>query len=72
MCIPSLLITWDYDSAIGQVNASYPYNFHEQTLLQKIENIGRILDACHGFGTPNDIRMCGIRGRARAVSVSRT
>jgi hypothetical protein len=37
------MIIWDYDTAIGQVNASYPYNFHEELLVQEIENVDRIL-----------------------------
>jgi len=41
--VPSVLIIWDYDTAVGQVNASYPYNFHEETLLTEIENVDRIL-----------------------------
>ena len=57
---PSVLIIWDYDTAIGQVNASYPYNFHEALLQTEIENVDRILElgstmglqmtfACVGF-----------------------
>lgn len=37
-------IIWDYDSAIGQVNSSYPYNFHEESLLTEIQNVEKILD----------------------------
>jgi hypothetical protein len=55
-----LIIIWDYDSAIGQVNASYPYNFREEKLLEEIKNVDRILEigldyhlsmtfACVGF-----------------------
>ena len=46
-------IIWDYDAAIGQVNASYPYNFHEETLIKEIENVERILD----LGQEYEIRM---------------
>ncbi len=48
--IPSVLIIWDYDAAMGQVNASYPYNFHEETLLQEIENVDRILELASDLG----------------------
>lgn len=37
-------IIWDYDSAIGQVNSSFPYNFHEESLLTEIQNVEKILD----------------------------
>jgi hypothetical protein len=58
--IPSALIVWDYDAAIGQVNASYPYNFHEENILEEIENVDGLLElaaergvrmtfACVGF-----------------------
>lgn len=39
-----IAIIWDYDTAIGQVNASFPYNFHEETLLKEIENVENILE----------------------------
>lgn len=41
--VATLMITWDYDAAIGQVNASYPYKFDEQKIFQEIENVDRIL-----------------------------
>lgn len=39
----SLMIIWDYDSAVGQINASYPYRFREETILQEIENVDHLL-----------------------------
>lgn len=46
-------IVWDYDSAIGQVNSSYPYNFHEETLLAEIRNVDKILSLAETY----EIRM---------------
>jgi peptidoglycan/xylan/chitin deacetylase (PgdA/CDA1 family) len=55
-----VLIVWDYDGAVGQVNASYPYNFDESKIYREIESVERILSlaaalevrmtfACLGF-----------------------
>lgn len=46
-------LIWDYDGAIGQVNSSYPYNFHEESLLREIENVESILN----IGRSHDISM---------------
>lgn len=35
----TLMIIWDYDGAIGQVNASYPYRFNEQRLFEEVNNV---------------------------------
>lgn len=48
-----LILIWDYDAAIGQVNASYPYNFHETVLEEEIQNVDRIL----AWGEECDLRM---------------
>jgi len=40
---PSLLLIWDFDSAIGQVNATYPYNFHEEVLFEETQSVDRLL-----------------------------
>jgi len=39
----SVFVIWDYDAALGQVNATYPYNFHEEVLLDEIRNVDEIL-----------------------------
>lgn len=49
----TLMIIWDYDSAVGQLNASYPYKFREETILQEIQNVDRILE----LGNTFDIQM---------------
>ena len=38
-----VLLLWDYDTAIGQINATYPYNFHQEPILQEIDNVETIL-----------------------------
>ena len=47
---PSLLIIWDFDTAIGQVNATYPYNFHEEVLFEEVENVERLLTMATSAG----------------------
>lgn len=45
-------IIWDYDTAIGQINASFPYNYHEERLTEEIENVERILQLGAEFEVP--------------------
>ncbi len=55
-----LLIVWDYDTALGQINSTMPYNFSYKQIYEEIENVDYILDegerlnikmtfACLGF-----------------------
>jgi peptidoglycan/xylan/chitin deacetylase (PgdA/CDA1 family) len=55
----TVCIIWDYDAAIGQVNASYPYNFHEENLLHEIENVERILEHGRKYKTPMTFAVTG-------------
>jgi peptidoglycan/xylan/chitin deacetylase (PgdA/CDA1 family) len=48
-----VFIIWDYDTAVGQINSSYPYNFNEERLLEEIENVDKILELAKEF----DVRM---------------
>ena len=38
-----ICLIWDFDSAIGQINSQYPYNYNYKNLLTEIENVRRIL-----------------------------
>ena len=42
--IPDLYLMWDFDAAIGQINSSYPYNYHEELIYQEIKNVEKILE----------------------------
>lgn len=55
-----LIIIWDYDSAIGQINSTLPYNFNIKPIYEEIKNVDEILSisralnlkmtfACVGF-----------------------
>ena len=48
-----LVLIWDYDTAIGQINATYPYTFNEEKIFQEIQNVDFILD----FAFENKIQM---------------
>ncbi len=39
-----ILLIWDLDGAIGQLNSSYPYNFNYSFLEQELENVRYALD----------------------------
>jgi peptidoglycan/xylan/chitin deacetylase (PgdA/CDA1 family) len=48
-----LILIWDYDAAIGQVNATYPYNFDEEKIFAEIKNVDEILT----LGKEFEVRM---------------
>lgn len=48
-----LLIIWDFDTAIGQINSTMPYNFRYDPIYEEIENVDYILNRAH----IEDIRM---------------
>lgn len=41
--IPNLYLIWDFDTAIGQINSTYPYGYFEESIHKEIENIKFIL-----------------------------
>ncbi len=38
-----LILIWDYDSALGQTNATYPYKFDQEKIFLEIQNVDHIL-----------------------------
>lgn len=48
-----LMIIWDYDSALGQINSTMPYNFKYAPIYEEIENVEYILKTGRSF----DIKM---------------
>ncbi len=40
-----LMIIWDYDTALGQINSTMPYNFKYDPIYEEIENVEYILKA---------------------------
>ena len=39
-----IILIWDFDGAIGQINSSMPYNFNFQNFNNEIENVKEILE----------------------------
>jgi len=39
-----IILIWDFDGPIGQINSSYPYNFHFENLEVEINNVRWLLD----------------------------
>ena len=56
----TLMIIWDYDGAIGRVNASYPYKFDEQKIYREIENVETILGLADKYGLKMTFACVGI------------
>jgi hypothetical protein len=61
-----LMIIWDYDTALGQINSTMPYNFSYKPIYEEIENVDYILDeaqranikmtfACLGFAAEDGV-----------------
>lgn len=42
--LKSIVLIWDFDGPIGQINSSYPYNFHYGNFESEIKNVYYILD----------------------------
>lgn len=38
-----IILIWDFDGPIGQINSSYPYNFHFENLEVEIDNVKWLL-----------------------------
>jgi len=60
------MIIWDYDSALGQINSTMPYNFRFSPIYEEIENVEYILSvaknsdikmtfACLGFAAEESV-----------------
>lgn len=43
-------IIWDFDAAIGQINATYPYNYNEAGIYEEARNVERILEIAQEYG----------------------
>ncbi|HKO77928.1 MAG TPA: polysaccharide deacetylase family protein [Flavobacterium sp.] len=39
-----IILIWDFDGPIGQINSSYPYNFHFENLEAEIHNVKWLLN----------------------------
>lgn len=39
-----IVLIWDFDGPIGQINATYPYNFNFNLLPQEIKNVQNLLE----------------------------
>lgn len=39
----NIILIWDFDGPIGQINSTYPYNFNYKNLINEIENVRWLL-----------------------------
>jgi|TARA_B110000093_G_C12934367_1_gene395063 peptidoglycan/xylan/chitin deacetylase (PgdA/CDA1 family) len=49
-----IIIIWDFDGPIGQINATYPYNFNFDNFGEEINNVNYLL----GFLEKKNIKTC--------------
>jgi peptidoglycan/xylan/chitin deacetylase (PgdA/CDA1 family) len=59
-----LFLIWDYDTAIGQINATYPYNFRQEPILEEIENVNIILKLGADYGISMTFACVGLAGES--------
>lgn len=50
--VAQVFLMWDFDAAIGQINSSYPYNYHEELIYQEINNVETILELSSKYEIP--------------------
>lgn len=73
-----LILIWDYDSALGQINSSMPYNFRFTPIYEEIENVEYILSsakkadlkmtfACLGFAAEESVYPFGNSEQIRKI-----
>ncbi len=74
-----LMIIWDYDSALGQINSTMPYNFDFKHIYEEIENVESILIkakeknikmtfACIGFAAEESVYPFGNASQIKKIS----
>jgi len=72
------MIIWDYDSALGQINSTLPYNFRFTPIYEEIENVEYILSvaktsdikmtfACLGFAAEESVYPFGNPEQIRKI-----
>ncbi|MFY0483515.1 polysaccharide deacetylase family protein [Flavobacterium sp. PLA-1-15] len=49
-----IILIWDFDGPIGQVNSSYPYNFNFENIEKEIQNVKWLI----GFLKEKNIKCC--------------
>ena len=57
-----IYLIWDFDGPIGHINATYPYNFHYNSLLKEIKNVREILDILEKKSIPSIFAITGFTG----------
>lgn len=55
-----LMIIWDYDTGIGQINSTYPYLYREETIHQEIQNVEKILELAEAYRFPMTFAIAGV------------
>jgi peptidoglycan/xylan/chitin deacetylase (PgdA/CDA1 family) len=56
----SLSVVWDFDSAVGQVNASFPYHFRRAPLEEELEAVGVLREATARLGVQMTFATVGL------------
>jgi len=54
-----VVVIWDFDGAIGQLNSSLPYNFNFRNLQREIDNVRAALDVMQKFSICSTFAVTG-------------
>jgi peptidoglycan/xylan/chitin deacetylase (PgdA/CDA1 family) len=56
----ALAVVWDFDTAVGQVNATYPYHFRRAPLEEELAAVAELRGMASRLGTPMTFATVGL------------
>lgn len=62
-----VMLIWDLDGAIGQINSSFPYNFNFSQLPRELDNVKAILDLLDEFNVKATFAVTGFSAEEGVV-----
>lgn len=55
-----IIVIWDFDGPIGQINSSYPYNFQSIRFDEELNNVNYLIDYLKQAGIVNTFAVTGL------------
>lgn len=55
-----IIVIWDFDGPIGQINSSYPYNFQSIRFSEELDNVAYLLSYLKEAGISNTFAITGL------------
>ena len=57
-----IILIWDFDGPVGQINATYPYNFHYESLISEINHVKCLLEIFDTYAVKSCFAITGFSG----------